>query len=139
MKLASFDIEIATPIPKNCKEWETLGPLGISCAAFAFNDNSNIEIWQNPKRLTRQEANDLVYYMRNLERKGYTIVTWNGCKFDFAILATESNLLKDCARLALNHVDLMMLVTFQKGYYLKLVKALQGAGLQEKLKKVTYW
>lgn len=53
MKLASFDIETATPIPKNCKEWETLGPLGISCAAFAFNDNSNIEIWQNPKRLTR--------------------------------------------------------------------------------------
>ena len=52
MKLASFDIEIATPIPKNCKEWETLDPLGISCAAFAFNDNSNIEIWQNP-RLTR--------------------------------------------------------------------------------------
>lgn len=31
----------------------------------------------------------------------------------------------------------MMLVTFQKGYYLKLDKALQGARLQGKLKKVT--
>jgi hypothetical protein len=44
---------------------------------------------------------------------------------------------KECARIAINHVDLMMLVTFQKGYYLKLDKALQGARLQGKLKKVT--
>ena len=40
------------------------------------------------------------------------------------------NLLEECARIAINHVDLMMLVTFQKGYYLKLDKALQGAHLQ---------
>lgn len=137
MKLASFDIEIATPIPENCKDWRTLGPLGISCAAIAFNDTSNIEIWQNPARLTQQEAKNLVYYMKDLEKNGYTIITWNGCKFDFAVLAIESNLLEECARIAINHVDLMMLVTFQKGYYLKLDKALQGARLQGKLKKVT--
>src|SRR5690554_4348450 len=99
MKLASFDIEIATPIPENCKDWRTLGPLGISCAAIALSDASDIKIWQNPAHLTQQEAKNLVYYIRDLEKKGYTIVTWNGCQFDFAILANQSNLLKDCARL----------------------------------------
>ena len=69
MKLASFDIEIATPIPENCKDWRTLGPLGISCAAIAFNDTGDIEIWQNPTRLTQQEAKDLVYYIKDLEKR----------------------------------------------------------------------
>ena len=44
---------------------------------------------------------------------------------------------KECAQLALDHIDLMLLVTFRKGWRLSLQSALKGAGLEGKLKAVT--
>ncbi len=42
----------------------------------------------------------------------------------------------ECGALALNHFDLMLLVTFTKGYFLGLDKALQGSGIKGKVKQV---
>ena len=136
MKLAAFDLEIATPIPDNCRDLHGLGLLGISCAAVALSDNDEIKVWQDPSRLTQDAAREIVAYLRDLIKAGYTLTTWNGCSFDFSVLADESGLRRECALIALSHVDLMMLVTFQKGYFLALDKALYGAGLVGKLKSV---
>ena len=63
-------------------------------------------------------------------------MTWNGCHFDFQVLAQESGLFRECGELALNHIDLMLMVTFQKGYFLSFDKALRGAGLEGKVNTV---
>ncbi|MGQ9780186.1 MAG: ribonuclease H-like domain-containing protein [Bacillota bacterium] len=137
MKLASFDLEIAIPMADDCRNvYEHEPPLGISCAAVALSGTEEVKIWQDPTRLSRAAARDIVDYLKELMKNGYTLVTWNGCHFDFAVLAKESDLLRDCGLLALSHTDLMLLVTFQKGYTLKLEKALQGAGLAGKLKEI---
>ncbi|MCL6613388.1 MAG: ribonuclease H-like domain-containing protein [Firmicutes bacterium] len=137
MKLAAFDLEIAVPMSDDCRNvYEHDPPLGISCAAVALSGTEEVKVWQDPARLSEAAARDIVAYLKDLTINGYTLVTWNGCHFDFAVLAKESDLLRDCALLALSHTDLMLLVAFQKGYGLKLEKALQGAGLAGKLKEV---
>lgn len=46
-------------------------------------------------------------------------------------------MVEECGELAINHVDLMLLVTFNKGWYLGLDKALKGAGIAGKVHDVT--
>jgi hypothetical protein len=135
MKLASFDIELATPLPENNRD--KINDAEISCAAIALEGQDAISIYAGDPVLSAVQSNELVNDLRNLESEGYRIVTWNGCGFDFPILANHSEALEPCSRLALSHHDLMLLITFQKGWYLALDKALGGAGLQGKLKEVS--
>lgn len=102
-----------------------------------MSDRDEVQTWQDPSRLERDAARDLLRHLQDLTAAGYTLVTWNGCHFDFAVLADETGLRWECALLALSHVDLMLLVTCQKGHFLSLEKALAGAGLAGKLKSVT--
>jgi len=136
MKLASFDLEIAAVVPETVREWSKVKGLGISCAAVALSDKDEIEVWQGIPRLEKSKCIDVAERLAELCDQGYTLITWNGCSFDFRVLAEESGLLKRCGQLALNHVDFMLIVTFTKGHYLSLQAALQGAGLSGKLTRV---
>jgi len=136
MKLAAFDLEIAAVVPDTVQEWSKVKGLGISCAAIAFSDIDEVEVWQRVPRFEKSVSIDLVERLGELSEEGYTLVTWNGCSFDFRVLAEESGLVQRCGQLALNHVDLMLIVTFTKGWYLSLQAALQGAGLSGKLTRV---
>lgn len=136
-KLAAFDLEIAKAIPDGIDDWHSVAPLGISCAAIALGDQDEPLFWQAPTQLARADCQALVRKLQELAGAGYTLLTWNGCSFDFAVLAQESGLRAECAELAMDHVDLMLIVTFTKGWYLSLQKALEGAGLGGKLKSVT--
>ena len=136
MKLAAFDLEIAAVVPDTVQEWSKVKGLGISCAAIAFSDIDEVEVWQRVPRFEKSVSIDLVERLGELSEDGYTLVTWNGCSFDFRVLAEESGLVQRCGQLALNHVDLMLIVTFTKGWYLSLQAALQGAGLSGKLTRV---
>lgn len=135
-RLASFDIEIAAVIGADVEDWAQQPDLGISCAAVAFSDRDDVKIWQGIPRLNQAEAREIVADLSELVRQGYTLVTWNGCGFDFRVLADESGEHEQAAQLALRHVDMMLMVTFAKGWYLGLQKALEGAGLPGKLKTV---
>jgi len=137
MKLAAFDLEIAKQVPANAGDLRRFAPLGITCAAVAFDDAAEVTIWQGVPQMTRAACQELVNELQASVRSGYTLVTWNGCAFDFWVLAQESGMSAECGELALNHVDLMLMVTFEKGYYLGLDRALQGAGLAGKVKAVT--
>jgi hypothetical protein len=136
MRLASFDIEIASVIPDQVQDWAKQKGLGISCAAVAVSDSDNIRYWSGNPRLTMNDAQILVRTLFDLTEAGYSIVTWNGCSFDFRILAEASGLLEETSQLALQHIDMMLMVTFTKGWFLSLQKALDGAGLPGKLKAV---
>jgi len=136
MKFAAFDLEIAKEMPDGPVNLIDYAPLGITCAAIAFSDAKDPVIWQGIPRLANLDTVSIVRELQRLTSAGYTIVTWNGCHFDFQVLAQESGLLRECGELALNHVDLMLMVTFQKGYFLSFDKALKGAGLEGKVKTV---
>jgi len=135
-KLASFDLEIAKILPENINDILDYAPLGISCAALAFDDKSDVLFSQRYPQLSKQDCQKLVKDLINYVASGYTLVTWNGCSFDFRVLAQESAIYEECGQLALNHVDLMLIVTFTKGWYLGLDKALRGAGVSGKVKKL---
>jgi len=136
-KFTAFDIEIAKEIPPDVKDWKLVAPLGISCAALWTDDlTPNPELFWAEPQLNQERAKDLVFRLQVLQNQGYVIVTWNGCGFDFPVLAQESGMKQECAELALNHVDLMLLVTFQKGFMLGLNKACVGAGLTGKTHEV---
>jgi len=137
MKLASFDIEIAKDLKENIDRWKDFVPLGITCAAVALSDKEEIKYWSGAPRLTKEECVELVHDLLTLVKDGYSLLTWNGTGFDFQVLAQESGLFDECGELALNHIDMMLMVTFEKGWYLSLQKALTGARLEGKLKHVT--
>ncbi|MEI6289766.1 MAG: ribonuclease H-like domain-containing protein [Chloroflexota bacterium] len=136
MKFAAFDIEIAKEI-KDGGRWQDAAPLGISCAAMAFSDRDEPVFWQGVPRMTKSECQSMFLQIQQYANEGFTIVTWNGCGFDFAVLADETGMVNECGKMAINHVDLMLIVTFSKGWFLSLDKALTGAGLKGKKKSVT--
>jgi len=142
MKFATFDLEITDDIPEG-KDWKEVRPLGISCAGIAWSENKDqapkITLWEGKPRLTGDDGKDILSALYTLMSQGYTIVTWNGSYFDFPVLLdlAGSRYLDQVAQMNLEHVDLMLMVTFTKGYYLSLQAALLGAGIEGKLKHVT--
>ena len=133
MKLLSFDIEIAKIIAEFSGNLFAHSPLGISCAAVAHED---VKFWQGVPQMTKEENQAMVQELMRYHEAGHTLVTWNGCGFDFRLLAEESGMVEECGALAIDHVDLMLLVTFNKGWYLGLDKALKGAGIAGKVHEV---
>jgi hypothetical protein len=136
MKFAAFDLEITKILPENTYNLMDHAPLGISCAAAALSDRAEPIIWQGVPGMDRAQCQAMVAELGELVAAGYQLVTWNGCAFDFQVLAQESGMVGECGALALNHVDLMLLATFTKGYFLGLDKVLQGAGIKGKVKQV---
>lgn len=136
MKLASFDIEIAAVLPEGIEDWAEHPDLGISCAAVAFDDQPEVQIWSGVPRLDHLAAQRMARELIGLQEQGYRFVTWNGCGFDFRVLAQETGMDEEMAQLARGHIDLMLMVTFSKGHFLGLQKALVGAGMAGKLKRV---
>jgi len=138
MKLLSFDLEVARwPEDDNAPKTD----LGITCAGLSYHENNgpppSNQLYYGDAQISKAAAVDLVRDLETAALDGYTIITWNGCGFDFRILAEESGLVERCARLALDSVDMMLFVTFRKGYCLGLDTALAGMHVPQKLHKVT--
>ena len=54
MKLAAFDIEIASQLPEFTSDWLSHEPLGISCAAVAKSPADAIHLWQFTNAINEQ-------------------------------------------------------------------------------------
>jgi len=123
-------------------DWKNHRPLGITCAAmYAQPDKIDLEpykFWHYPNKMDSYHACEVVRDLTSMVNNfDYQIVTWNGLNFDFDVLAEESGLYDECVELALNHIDLMLIVTTMRGHWLGLDKAAKGASIQGKLKSVT--
>lgn len=130
-KFAAFDLEIARAFPDD-SHWDGVTPLGITCAALGLSDAPEPIFFQGAPQIERAACVEILSALQNARANGYTLVTWNGTAFDFAVLAQETAMARECAELALAHVDLMLIVTFLRGHWLALQKALLGAGLAGK-------
>src|SRR3990172_4302878 len=122
-KLISFDLEIAKELPDSCPDWKAEMPLGITCAAFKSADFADEEFSEWPQ-MTQKHTSMMVEFMLNWHQKGYKFLTWNGTSFDFHVLAQESGRWEDCANLCMDHVDMMLIATMAKGWYVSLDSAL---------------
>ncbi len=135
----AFDIETAKLLPEGVDDILAHRPLGIVCAAAAASDLEKPIIWHGRDesgrpsgRMTREEAARMVGDLEALIAQGYTLVTWNGLGFDFDILAEEAGQVKECATLAVSHVDMLFHVLCGLGHLIGLEKAAQGMLLEGK-------
>lgn len=142
MKYLAFDIETSKLAPDG-DNLNAERPLGISCWAAAWQDDGGkistltgcgTDEHGNPTpQMTPMECVDLVQRLRGVAARGhFTILTWNGCGFDFDILAEESGLHSQCADLALHHVDMMLHFHCIKGFPVGLNAVARGMGLEGK-------
>ena len=136
-KYLAFDLEIAKDIPEG-GDWTGLRPLGISCLATQIEDEEPI-LWHSQQNgtpalcMTVADVQSVVNYLRQKAEEGLSLLTWNGLKFDFDILAEESHLPEACEALVASHVDMMFHVFCELGYPLGLDTASKGMGLPGKL------
>ncbi len=137
-KYLAFDIEILRPIPDGAQDWKSFRPLGISCAGTLTSDRE-LNIWhgRSPEgeiadQLQGAALDELIAYLKEGAKNGYTVLTWNGLGFDFDILAEESGALDSCRALAMDHIDMMFHIFCVKGFGLALDTAAKGMGLPGK-------
>jgi hypothetical protein len=114
-------------------------PPSVLCAATLLGDTDDPLLWHggvNPKRpaarMNRDDVCRLVDHLSKCARSGYTILTWNGVGFDFAILAKVSGKQRTCRRLAMAHVDMMFHLICLLGYGVSLDAAAKGMDLPNK-------
>ena len=139
MKYLAFDLEIAKILPGDgIINWRTQRPLGITCAATCDNEG-NTRVWYGGQaegsyapEMSASESRALLDYLWACQIGKLTggvigdtcsVVTWNGASFDFDILGEAAEDPWTAARLAANHVDLMVAFTCVKGFRMSLKAA----------------
>jgi hypothetical protein len=137
-KYLAFDIEIAKVMPDDPADFKRYRPLGVTCAA-ALASTGEIKLWHGKdetgeptEQMLPEELSELIKYLSDTQKDGFTIVTWNGLGFDFDILSEESGDNLTCSRLARSHIDMMFHLFCIKGYPLSLDNAAHGMGLPGK-------
>jgi RNase_H superfamily len=134
----AFDIETTTVQTASERDSRVARPPEILCAATLPGDADEPLLWYSgvnshpAARMKRDDVRRLVDYLSKCARSGYTLLTWNGVGFDFAILAEVSGKLTTCRRLATTHVDMMFHVMCQLGYGVSLDSAAKGMNLRGK-------
>ena len=133
MKLLSYDIEIYNNFPEN--EEVDLHKIIPSVAAIGTNE-SDVQFFYDDPYMSIETSKKLVNAMIDYYKRGFIPWGWNICGFDLKLLGYYSGMVEECAELALNGIDGMLLITFNKGYFLGLDTALVGANLETKLHHV---
>lgn len=129
--MAAWDLEIATEVPDG-EDWAPFRPFGISCAAIAIEGEggeTSYEFFTN--EVSANPAHRLLYRLAELAET-HAIVGFNSASFDFDVLAEETGDYATCARLALDHYDLIHHVLVAVGYKKSLDSCCEGSGIQGK-------
>jgi hypothetical protein len=141
MKYVAFDLEIAALLPPDCADLDTHRPLGITCAALAWEYSGALlsatfcghdDSGAITPQMSRAECAVLVHLLDDLVAGGHSILTWAGLGFDFRTLAEESGCYAECSRLALGHTDAMYQFLCQQGYAIGMDTVAKGMGLHGK-------
>ena len=133
-----FDIETLTPW-EDGQTWRDIMPIGITCLGVVDDRDqggpkcSRAEDGSTLDRMTRADLRECVRKLAVInDDPRWLLVTWNGMGFDWPIIAEESGMREECARLALESVDLMFQVVCFRGHRLGLWAAAEGMGVQGK-------
>lgn len=137
-RYVAFDLETAKVLPAY-ESPKHHRPLGIACAAAALSDDAKPVVWHGVSpdgspapQMSTEEVSHVVDSLTQWVSEGYHLVTLNGQGFDLDILAEESGRHEDCARLALDHIDMMFQAVCVLGHAISLGKAAEGMWLPGK-------
>lgn len=150
-KFVAFDIEITKEIPDGLKDWKSIRPLGISCAATMRSDQTVPSLWHGDilesgmysPSMSSLQCKEMFNCLKECQDGGFPVVTWNGLSFDFDIL-TEECLAGEADKVlyghqrriaidvAMNHIDMMFQMVCEKGYPVGLDNTAKGMGLKGK-------
>ena len=136
MKFCSYDIEIYNELYDESGKELPLKDIIPSIAAYCLDD-LQVKYFYDDPYMSKETAKKLVFEMMDHYKNGILPLTWNGTAFDFPLLGLYSGEIEACAELALSGVDMMLIVTFHKGYYLGLDTALKGMCIETKIHTVT--
>ncbi len=134
----AFDIETAKVLPESVTDLMDHRPLGIACAAAVISGHEEPVVWFGANgdapaaQMSQAEVRSMIEQFAAWADQGYTLLSWNGLGFDLNVLAEESGLTEECARIALDHVDMMFHAVCELGYPIGLGKAAEGLGLPGK-------
>lgn len=137
-RYVAFDIETAKVLPESVTDLMDHRPLGVACAAAVVAEGDEAFTWRGEEGggsagpMSQLGVRSMLDQFAAWADQGYTLLSWNGLAFDFNVLAEESDLTEECARIALGHVDMMFHVVCELGYPVGLGKAAEGFGLPGK-------
>lgn len=135
-KFLFFDIETAKIIDRSLP-WNEQRPYGISAASTLLTGEEpklwySVDLDYKPQ-MTQEDVCGLVRYLQEQVANGYVVVTFNGLKFDYDVLAEESGMRDECIDLAMGpHIDIMLDFFCRKGFFVALKKVARGLGVQGK-------
>ena len=112
----------------------------ITCAATRAVDEhgTTIRIWHSNMAATISVTTlvELIDYLDRCTQLGMVVVTFNGAKFDFAMLAKKVAAFPETVakvkRLAADHHDIMLQFATEHGYFASLDSFAIGCGLEPK-------
>jgi hypothetical protein len=141
-RFVAFDLETAKILDNVTGDLLSHRPLGITCAVAIRSDRPDSPIvWHGrdgsgapTASMASAEAAALLTQLESFIDDGYSLATWNGLGFDFAVLADESGLVERCARLAERHVDMLFHAFCALGFRFGLQSAAEGMRLAGKTK-----
>jgi hypothetical protein len=131
LKLLSYDIEIYNEIPENGDLHEVIPSVAAICT-----DEKDVQFYYDIPFMTKETSQKLVNRIMEYYNMDILPWGWNTTSFDFRLLAYYSGMVEECGELALNGIDGMLHITFNRGYFLGLDTALVGAKLDTKTHKV---
>lgn len=140
-RYCAFDLEIAALLPEGVTDLDAHRPLGITCAALAWEYNGAIlaatfcghdDTGAIQPRMSQAECAALVHLLADLVAGGHTLLTHNGAGFDLRTLAEESGRWAECRTLAWQSVDTLYHLFCVNGYALGMDAIAKGMGLHGK-------
>ncbi|MGD0387956.1 MAG: hypothetical protein ABSC42_03290 [Tepidisphaeraceae bacterium] len=139
MKLLGFDIEISNVFDlRPGEDIDRYAPFDISVAATHI-DGGDQRLWlsNGPDgkpllSLNRQDANELLDFLAQMQRDGHALVAWNGLSFDLRWIGHAAGDLPKAAGIALKMYDPMFQFFKLKGFPIGLAAVAQGMGIATK-------
>lgn len=139
MKLLGFDIEISNVF--NLKPGEDIdryAPFDISVAATHIEDGEQ-RIWLSNgndgkplMNLKREDANELLDFLDEMQLAGHALVAWNGLSFDLRWIGHAAGDIPKAADIALKMYDPMFQFFKLKGFPVSLAAVAQGMDVATK-------
>lgn len=138
MTVYAFDMEIFKVFEHDPEKDGPLdlwshSPLGISVAAFNDGSEETTFVYSGfGQEMGQRQAITMLDWMCEQHEQGHRFVSFNGLGFDFRLLAEVTGDWERCAKLAVNHYDIMWSFFTQLGFSIGLDNLCKTAGLGQK-------
>lgn len=139
MKMLSFDIEISDIFDLRPNEdIEKYAPFHISVAATVIAGGED-KHWYSQgsdgkplKTISKERANEMLEYLREMQKQEYMVCAWNGLKFDLQWLGYNAGNYKLAKEVALKSYDPMFQFFNLKGFPIGLASVAKALGVTQK-------